>query len=299
MHRSTTFVFTTMKKPTFESIAPSYGSSLSVNNFKEFNSENPASWHYHPEMEIAYVNGGSGKRHIGNHISYYNDGDLIFIGANLPHFGFTDRLTENKSEVVIQVREDFLGESFFEAPEMKSIRQLLVRSKQGVVFHGKTKEQVGSKIEHLLDLSNFDRLLAFLNILQELAESEEYTLLNVENVVLESKPQDTARLDTIYSYVSEHFKNTISLEEISDQVSMTEQAFSRYFKNKTGKTFTQFVNEYRLVHASKLLSEQHLSITDICFESGFNNFSHFNKKFKEFTGKSPSQYRNELKKVLH
>lgn len=287
-----------MKKPTFESIAPTHGSSLSVNNFKEFNSENPASWHYHPEMEIVYVNGGSGKRHIGNHISYYNEGDLIFIGANLPHFGFTDRLTENKSEVVIQVREDFLGESFFNAPEMKSIRQLLNRSKQGVVFHGKTKKKVGSKIESLLDLSNFDRLIAFLKILEELAESSEYTLLNVENVVLESKPQDTARLDTIYSYVSDNFKRTISLEEISDQVSMTEQAFSRYFKNKTGKTFTQFVNEYRLVHASKLLSEHHLSITDICFESGFNNFSHFNKKFKEFTGKSPSQYRNELKKVL-
>ncbi len=287
-----------MKKPAFESIAPSHGSSLSVNNFKEFNSENPASWHYHPEMEIAFVNGGSGKRHIGNHISYYNDGDLIFIGANLPHFGFTDRLTENKSEVVIQVREDFLGETFFDAPEMKSIRRLLHRSRQGVVFHGQTKEQVGAKIESLLELSNFERLIAFLNILQELSESEEYTLLNVENVVLESKPQDTARLDTIYSYVSDHFKQTISLQEISDKVSMTEQAFSRYFKNKTGKTFTQFVNEYRLVHASKLLSEHHLSITDICFESGFNNFSHFNKKFKEFTGKSPSQYRNELKKVL-
>ena len=287
-----------MKKPAFESIAPSHGSSLSVNNFKEFNSENPASWHYHPEMEIAYVNGGSGKRHIGNHISYYSDGDLIFIGANLPHFGFTDRLTENKSEVVIQVREDFLGEIFFEAPEMKAIRQLFVRSKQGVVFYGKTKENVGNKIESLLELSKFDRLIAFLSILQELAESDEYTLLNVENVALESKPQDTARLDTIYNYVGEYFKQTISLKDISDQVSMTEQAFSRYFKNKTGKTFTQFVNEYRLVHACKLLSEQHLSITDICFESGFNNFSHFNKKFKEFTGKSPSKYRNELNKVL-
>lgn len=287
-----------MKKPTFESIAPTHGSSLSVNNFKEFNSENPASWHYHPEMEIAYVNGGSGKRHIGNHISYYSDGDLIFIGANLPHFGFTDRLTENKSEVVIQVREDFLGEDFFEAPEMRAIQRLFVRSKQGVVFHGKTKDIVGQKIESLLELTKFNRLIAFLSILQELAESDEYTLLNVENVALESKPQDTARLDTIYNYVGEHFKQTISLKDISHQVSMTEQAFSRYFKNKTGKTFTQFVNEYRLVHACKLLSEQHLSITDICFESGFNNFSHFNKKFKEFTGKSPSKYRNELKKVL-
>ncbi|MEZ4859368.1 MAG: AraC family transcriptional regulator [Flavobacteriaceae bacterium] len=288
-----------MKTPLFESIAPSHGSSLSVNNYKGFNDENPASWHYHPEMELVYVNGGSGKRHIGNHISYYTDGDLILIGANLPHFGFTDRLTENKSEVVIQVREDFLGEGFFEAPEMKAINQLLIRSKQGMVFHGKAKEIIGPKIEALLNLSTFERLIGFLKILQELAETEAYTILNVANVHLESRPQDTVRLDTIYSFVSKEFTRPISLEEISDMVSMTEQAFSRYFKNKTGKTFTQFVNDYRLVHACKLLSEKHLSITDVCFECGFNNFSHFNKKFKEFTGKNPSQYRNELKKVVH
>lgn len=286
------------KTPLFESITPSHGSSLTVNNFKEVNSENPASWHYHPEMEIVYVNGGSGKRHIGNHISYYNDGDLIFIGANLPHFGFTDRLTENKSEVVIQARENFLGDDFFEAPEMTPVKQLLNRSRQGLVFHSETKETIGPKIEALLNMSSFDRLVGFLNILKELAESGDYTLLNAKNVMLESKPQDTARLDTIYSFVSDHFTQTISLEEISDKVSMTEQAFSRYFKNKTGKTFTQFVNQYRLVHASKLLAEEHLSITDICFESGFNNFSHFNKKFKEFTGKSPSQYRNQIRKVV-
>ncbi len=286
------------KTPLFESIAPSHGSSLTVNNFKGVNAENPASWHYHPEMEIVYVNGGNGKRHIGNHISYYNDGDLIFIGANLPHFGFTDRLTENKSEVVIQAREDFLGDEFFDAPEMSSVKQLLNRSRQGLVFHENTKEAIGPKIEDLLIMPSFDRLVAFLKILQELAESKDYTILNAKNVMLESKPQDTARLDTIYSFVSDHFTQTITLEEISDKVSMTEQAFSRYFKNKTGKTFTQFVNEYRLVHASKLLAEKHLSITDICFESGFNNFSHFNKKFKEFTGKSPSQFRNEIRKVV-
>ncbi|HAT66297.1 MAG TPA: AraC family transcriptional regulator, partial [Flavobacteriaceae bacterium] len=150
----------------------------------------------------------------------------------------------------------------------------------------------------LLEQPMMDRLISFIKILQELSESKEYTILNVENVHLESRPQDTARMDTIYSFVSTHFTTPISLEDISNKVSMTEQAFSRYFKNKTGKTFTQFVNEYRLVHACKLLSEKHLSITDVCFESGFNNFSHFNKKFKEFTGKNPSQYRNELTKIL-
>ncbi len=286
------------KEPVLESISPKHGSSLKICNYAAATNEHAPTWHFHPEMEIAYINGGSGKRHIGNHISYYNDGDLIFIGANLPHFGFTDSLTGNKSEVVIQAREEFLGEHFFDIPEMQPIRQLLQRSKQGMIFHESVRKSVGPKIEALVDLSSFEQLMSFLSILQELAATDDYSLLNVEKVILESKPQDTQRLDVIYSFVSKEFTRTIPLSEISDMVSMTEQAFSRYFRKKTGKTFTQFVNEYRLVHASKLLSERHLSITDICYASGFNNFSHFNKSFKAFTGKSPSQFRDQFKNVL-
>lgn len=286
------------KKPILEAITPKFGSSLKIHNYKEPANDHAATWHFHPEMEIAFINGGSGKRHIGNHISYYNDGDLIFVGANLPHFGFTDSLTGNKSEVVIQAKEDFLGSTFFDLPEMRQIKGLLERSKQGIVFHDTVKNKLGPEIENLLNLTSFDQLISFLNILQSLAETNDYKLLNAERVLLESKPQDTQRLDIVFSFVSSEFTRSISLGEISEKVSMTEPAFSRYFKNKTGKTFTQFVNEYRLVHASKLLSEQHLSITDICYASGFNNFSHFNKSFKAFTGKSPSNYREQFKNVL-
>ena len=286
------------KEPLLESISPKFGSSLKIHNFKEASNDHAASWHFHPEMEIVYVNGGAGKRHIGNHISYYNEGDLIFIGANLPHFGFTDRLTQNKSEVVIQAREDFLGKEFFNIPEMSVVRRLFDRSKQGIVFHDPTKRKIGPQIEALLKKSSFEQLISFLNILKQLAESSDYTLLNVEQLVLESKPQDTRRMDIIYSLMSEEFIRSIPLSEIADKVSMTEQAFSRYFKKKTGKTFTQFVNEYRLVHACKLLSEQHLSITDVCYACGFNNFSHFNKTFKAYTGKSPSKYRDQFKTML-
>ena len=287
-----------LKSPVLESISPEFGSSIKVHNYKEECNEFAPKWHFHPEMEIVYVNGGNGKRHIGNHISYYNNGDLIFIGSNLPHFGFTNRLTGNKSEVVIHIKEDFLGNDFFQVPEMNDIRQLFLRSQQGIVFHSETRDQLGSKIEQLLDLDPFERILSFLKILKEMAVSQDYMLLNVDHITIESKPQDTQRLDLIYSLVRNEFTRPIPLAEVADLINMSEQAFSRYFKNKTGKTFTQFVNEYRLVHACKLLSEGQLSITMICYECGFNNFSHFNKKFKEYTGKSPSQYRNELKAIL-
>ena len=261
------------KNPQFEAIAPAPGSSLYIENLRDFNAANPSSWHYHPEMEIVYINGGSGKRHIGNHISYYNDGDLIFIGASLPHFGFTNHLTNNKSEIVIQAREDFLGPEFFEAAEFAAVKQLLIRSKQGIVYSEKIKSRLGPKIEALLEMNPFDRLINFLALLNELALAKDYTLLNADHIILETKPQDAARLDVIYNFVSQSFTRPISLTEMADKVSMTPQAFSRYFKNKTGKTFVQFVIEYRVIHACKLLAEGSLSITDVCFESGFNNFS--------------------------
>lgn len=289
---------TNTKNPILESISSGYENSLSIHNYPEASNDFAPKWHFHPEIEIVFVDGGVGKRHIGNHVSNYTDGDLIMIGANLPHFGFTDRLTGHKSEIVIHMNEDFLGPEFLELPEIRSIKQLFKRSKQGIIFHSETKKNIGLQMQELLDLSPFERMISFLKVLKALSDSEDYALLNVDYVLLESKPQDTQRLDTIYSLVRSEFTRPIPLSEAANAISMSEQSFSRYFKNKTGKTFTQFVNDYRLVHAAKLLSEEHLSITNICYESGFNNFSHFNKKFKAFTGKSPSQYRNELKLVV-
>ena len=286
------------KNPILESISPNFGDSVSIQMYPEATNDFAPMWHFHPEIEIVYVNGGHGKRHIGNHISHYSNGDLVVIGSNLPHFGFTNRLTGNKSEVVVHIKEGFPGKGIFSIPEMAPIENLFIKSKQGIIFTSETKHKVGAMMEGLLDLPSFERMIEFFKILKILGESKDYKLLNVENVVLESKPQDTQRLDIVYALVRNEFTRPIPLSEVAEAISMSEQSFSRYFRNKTGKTFTQFVNEYRLVHAEKLLSEKHLSITNICYECGFNNFSHFNKKFKAFTGKSPSQYRNELNIVV-
>ena len=147
-------------------------------------------------------------------------------------------------------------------------------------------------------LSPIDRVIQTFNILKELAQTEEYKVLNSEAYQIEIAPQDNERMRNIFNFVREQFKRQISLDEISEKSNMTPPSFARYFKKNTGKTFTQFVNEYRLVHASKLLAEKPTSITDICFESGFNNFSHFNKLFKEYTGKSPTEYRKEFRQIV-
>lgn len=286
-------------KPTLEKIEPAFGSSFSLRTYyRDPNYKKNTFWHYHPEIELVYVNGGSGKRQIGSHISYYRNGDLILIGSNLPHCAFTDSLTEHECESVIQMKPDFLGNGFFEIAEMKSIQNLFERAKKGIVFHGITKRVLGKKIEKLKEMDPFYRLLSLLEILKQLERSENYKVLNAHGFILETELQDNDRINIVFNFVKENFQRSISLDEISEKVSMTNPAFCRYFKKITGKTFTQFVNEYRLAHAAKLLHEKQISITEVCFESGFNNFSHFNKQFKAYTGKSPSVYRNELKLIM-
>lgn len=285
-------------KPTFEKIVPEFGESFLVKQHNEVAENKLPFWHFHPELELVYVNKGKGKRHIGSHLSYFNNSQLILIGASLPHSGFTDRFTSNGIETIIQFKQDFLGEHFFDIPEMHKVKNLFEKAKKGILFNIETKATIGPKIESLINYEGIDRVIRFVEILKELSLAENYTLLNVDGFAFEVEPQDNNKIDIIFSHVKNNFTKQITLDEISEKVSMTVPAFCRYFKKVTGKTFTQFVNEFRIVHATKLLAESPTSITDICFESGFNNFSHFNKLFKKITGKSPLKYRNEMKQLV-
>lgn len=285
--------------PALEKIEPDFGHSFALRKFEDGNPNQVPFWHFHPELEIVYVKHGSGKRHIGNHISYYNGGDLIFLGPNLPHYGFTDRLSGSNSEVVVQMREDFMGTGFLKLPEMQLIVQLFERSKSGLSFYGNTKDEVGSRLMSLFYMDQFEKITEFLKILQILATSKEYNILNASGIALVVQNQDTNRIDSVYKYVRNNFTEPIQLEDISAHVNMTVPSFCRYFKKVTGKTFTEFVNEFRIVHACKLLTEEQLSIAEVCFDSGFNNFSHFNKLFKAKTGKSPNAFRKEVEKVVY
>ncbi|MCO6147956.1 AraC family transcriptional regulator [Flavobacterium sp. NRK1] len=283
---------------TYEAIEPAFGSSFYYSKYVQNANIKAHVWHYHPEIELVFVNGGTGKRQIGSHISYYTDGDLILIGSNLPHCGFTDDHTGNKNETVIQMKPGFLGETFMSLPEIKNILQLFERAKAGIAFGEETKKVIGEKIESMEGQPPLQRLLAIINILNELEHSKDYKILNAEGFALETQLQDNDRINMVFNYVKDNFREPIELEDMANMASMTVPSFCRYFKKVTNKTFTRFVNEYRIVHACKLLTEKQISIADVCYESGFNNFSHFNKSFKEFTGKSASHYRNELKAVV-
>ncbi|MGC6285667.1 MAG: AraC family transcriptional regulator [Polaribacter sp.] len=287
-----------LKKPTLEKINPDFGSSLLVRKHTTFLPNAEPLWHHHPEIELVYVDKGRGKRQIGNHVSYFTNSQLVLIGSNLPHVGFVDRLTTSGSETLVQFLPDFLGETFFKIPETQKIEALFERAKKGIRFNTGIKKKLGPKIQKLVELEGFEKMISLLEILHELALTDDYTLLNVNGLAIETESRSRDRIEKIYRYINTNFSEPISLEEISDHVSMTVPAFCRFFKKATGKTFTKVVNEYRIVHATKLLTESSKSISEISYECGFNNFSHFNKSFQQFVGKSASQYKNEIRNII-
>ncbi len=287
------------RKPIFEEIQPTFGSSFAIRKFTEHNCSNLPYWHCHPEYEIVFISNGKGKRHIGDHISYYENGDLIFLGPNIPHLGFAQEVHEEHVEVVVQMKEDFLGPGFFESViEMGAIHELFQRARSGLVYYGGTKWDVGQRLLAMVEMNSFDRLLELLRVLNILAYSPEYHALNVNYRSLEAKPQEQLRIKAIYDFVEKHFHRQFTLEEIATEVGMTVPAFCRFFKRHTHKTFVTFLNEFRIAHACSLLGQAHQSIASVAYESGFNNLSHFNKQFRLVTGKTPSAYRRHLRKFV-
>lgn len=282
-------------KPFLEKIQPGFESSFFVRHFeaKESCRDKPQ-WHFHPEYEIVYIAAGNGKRHIGEHVGNYRNGELIFLGPNLPHLCYSHA----HGELVLQMRADFLGDSFFQRPEMQSIAQLFERAKSGIVFKGEAKHEIGQLLLPMVDQPPFERLLTLLQVLQQMANNADYEQLDVNGLTVQVNAAEQKRMERIYAFVEEHFQRTISLEEIAKLVNMTVPAFCRYFKKLTNRTFTQFVNELRITYACRLLRDADMSIAAISFESGFNNLSHFNKQFKVITGSNPRDYRQELLKVV-
>jgi AraC-like DNA-binding protein len=281
-------------KPSLEGIDPGHGSSFKLRKYTELTSSRTC-WHFHPEYELVYISRGSGRRHIGEHISQYNDGDLLLLGPNLPHLGFTHELKEPHEQVVLQMRADFWGPSGLQMPECWPIRTLLERAVGGIAFGSLTRQRVGDRLLQMFGQRPMERLISLLQILNELSEATDYELLNAHRIAWEVNAQDQQRMRLIVERVEHSFQRVIPLEEMADLCSMTAPAFCRFFKKMTGETFTTFVNAFRLAYARRLLTETDLTIAAISFDAGFNNLSHFNHLFRQANGCSPSDFRKQMK----
>ncbi len=256
-------------------------------------------WHYHPEFELIYIEKSKGTLIVGDCIDNFKDGDLLFIGPNTPHVMTNEKAYYKKnSELraiawVVHFKEDSFGKEFFLIPEMYRIKNFLAKSFQGVRISGSTKYKI---IQHLKTLHSSDfsqRIIILLQILQILAQSDDLKYLASKNFVESFQQRSNKKLYKIYEYVSQNFQQKIELDEAARIANMSKTAFCRFFKNKTQKTFSEFLNEMRINYARKLLAEGSLTVAQIAYECGFNSPSYFNKQFKTLTGKAPLQLRGQ------
>lgn len=247
-------------------------------------------WHFHPEYEIVYVEAPGGTRHIGDHISKYEGSDLALIGPNIPHLNFDFGVKEVVNTVVVQWEADFLGSRFFSLPEITEIHDLLERAKTGIAFYGETKRLAGEKLKELASLPHFDQLICLLQVFQILAKSKEAIALHARPIASMAVLKEQRRLHAIYHFIETHYHGPVNVADAAKLSHLTKAAFCRYFKKATHLTFTDFLNQYRINQAKKMLL-QHISVSEACYKSGFENISHFNKTFKKFAGENPTAFK--------
>ncbi|OJV12449.1 MAG: AraC family transcriptional regulator [Dyadobacter sp. 50-39] len=271
-----------------EDIRPDQGSSFKILLTPGLN--DTFLWHFHPEYEIVYVEGSGGTRHVGSHTSVYEGSDLVFIGPNIPHLNFDYGVRTQCEQVIVQMREDFLGKDFLSAPELHRVRALFETSHHGISFSGETKRVVGEKLKQIPLLLPFEQLLALLGILKIMADSADAIVLNPKPAGVKSFRKEQFRMQQIYAYVETHFDRAPDVNEVAAAVNLTTPAFCRFFKTQARMTFTDFVNQYRVNQAKNLLLQDR-SVSEACFAVGFESLSYFNKLFRKVVGENPSAFK--------
>ena len=258
-------------------------------------------FHFHPECELVYILEGTGKRIVGDSVSTFSRGDVIFLGSNVPHVWYSDKLFYQKTTplrsraIVIYFNKDIFGENFYALNETQVLKKLFHKAERGLQVNGDAGQRLGKLIEQMTKKKSLDRITTLLQILQLLANTRDYEQLASIGYQHSYASKDNHKIDEVFRYVSQHFGRQITLEEIAGFCNLTPQSFCRFFKKRTQKTFIDFVNEFRISHATKLMAEKEdLSISEIAYGCGFNNISYFIKAFKLNTGLTPKQYRNTI-----
>jgi AraC-like DNA-binding protein len=244
-------------------------------------------WHYHPEYELVYVEALTGIRHVGQHISSFMGSDLVLIGSNVPHLNFDYGIETDYHQIVVQLKENFLGAAFKETPELSAIYQLFEKAYLGLSFSGETKRIVSKKLTHMQSLSHFEQLISLLEVFQLLANSKEVIALNERDTSIKLFLDDKIRMGSVYKYIHANYDKRPDVNAVAASVHLSTPAFCRYFKKQTKMTFTDFVNQYRITQAKTLLLKG-LTVSEACYEVGFESLSHFNKLFRKLTGENPS-----------
>lgn len=254
-------------------------------------------FHSHPEIELVYIKESFGKRIIGNSVEYFENGDMVLLGPDIPHVWLNDeKYYQGKAKLkahslVAYFNKDIFSTAFYELKETQKVNNLFNQATRGLLITGKTKTIVAKKLELLQNKKDFQLIVGLFEIISILAESKEFTFINKESYTPVNKNLKTDRLSEIYNYVKKNFKNDITLSEISKLANLTPQSFCRLFKSKTKKHFIEYLSEVRISNACRLLIETDMSISEIAYNCGYPTISNINKSFKKITAVTPKEYK--------
>ncbi|MDR1863966.1 MAG: AraC family transcriptional regulator [Bacteroidales bacterium] len=259
-------------------------------------------WHFHSEYEIVYVLQSTGMRFAGNSIEAFSEGDLVLHGSFLPHMYRNDDIYYDRIPnlrvyaIVVQFSSDFFHHAVHHYPEFYAIRELLTRSSAGIYFEKKEgmNARIRKLMEQLLKLKGLERLLTFIRILSLMSRSPDIRLLDDSHAAEQIYARHDDKIAKALAFITKNGYQTIRLVDIAEHSGMNPSAFCRYFKEKTGKTFVRYITELRINYACRLLLEGKFTVSQICFECGFNNLSNFNKHFKKIHRYTPSDYVKEF-----
>ena len=276
--------------------------SFFIKNIDQQHFDGP--FHFHELCEMIYVVESSGKRIVGDNIANFSSGDLVLMNSNLPHIWYNDpgyfkddTITSAKA-IVTYFNPNFLAGLSNEDQYNTKIKTLFEKAKRGIRFFGKTQQNALTILNGIHLKHGLEKVIDFLDIINLLLESNEYEYLSSVGYKHSFNEKNTRRMNDIYKYLIKNFTEPISLAQIASVANLTPPAFCNFFKKRTLKPFSGFLNELRIGHACKLLNNMELSIADVCFQSGYENMTNFNNFFKKITKKTPSQYRRECCEIL-
>ena len=285
-------------KPILFDIPPQAHTSLFLSDQKEVWYEK---LHIHPVYQLSMIVNGSGRFAIGDKVSTFQSNDVFLIGPNLPHaFQASTSLVKERNTRIISIffRENSFGSGFLKLPEMGHLQKLLRLSLQGVRFCRDFSGSLKPRMLHLLEKSGALRLIEVLLVLQSAAEYGRHYQLSTVGQPDTVSAALYSRMNKILNYVAENFERPISLEEAARQVHLSKYAFCRFFKASTQQSFVNYLNQFRISMACRMLSVTTYDITQIGMQTGYNNLSNFNRQFKKWMSCTPREYREALRGFL-
>ncbi|MFC3197997.1 AraC family transcriptional regulator [Parapedobacter deserti] len=254
-------------------------------------------WHFHGEIELIAFHQGSGLQFVGDSITRFEVGDVVMVGSNVPHCWRYDDATERGQQAgpystAIHFKPGLLGEVFMHLPESAGLAQLIDQSRRGLRLRGECARRVLDQLVAVNETDGIHRLIGLLQCLAAfLAMQPNAQPLSSPGFGYQIDHMDEARINKIYSYSFAHLGHPIALADVADLVGLSRTSFCRFFKQRTGKTYVQFLTEIRIGYVCRQLVEKpQRPVKELCYSSGFRNFASFHESFRQITGMSPKAY---------